>query len=499
MMMFHYESTRKFYEDIYTNVINDYNFKERKHFTKKLDDGDKLEVEGWLVEKDREKYIIPEIIAGDDVLEHLPIKVKSYEKFSYGTNVYFLPTKEGIVLFKINAKKTMDFRTWVDEFMNIKHSNPLHWTIYKLSILAQLIFRVNIRVSTNPGFGKDSICIVLENMLPQEVLVMTPKTAPKLMNMLERRLVIIDEVVDITKEQLDIIEPVVRACGDGRPTFHNPALNVKGLTKDDYDISSLSLGFIYNELKDYQPPALKRDKSDKYFDYAFTNATKERYFPLLLDGRIDVTQFNVINPLEQYNTHKKFYTSWVKMAKYLWEEGIYSILKSKPDYKWHKDEIIGSPGGRLNEHFATLRRMVQAYSNDEEEYNMYCDEISKCYWEYQNMLGKQKSFTELIDDNEECPVMHNDKYVGMVKGNKYITERRNIHFMKMSQSFGISQDVLKQLQQKNVDEVIIIYHGKDGIIKYKTELSDWFKSDINYAHNKDYQKFIAVKDMIILE
>jgi len=386
-----YDIIKLFHDAHYTGIVEEANLKELKSFKLKIGVGadgkaQHETIEGWLVLINKLKYILPQYIDEVDLRDVLPIKIKKTTQFVNFSNIYHKPTADGLVKFNIPPECGMSFKDWIDTFAPFEHTNPIHWLIYKLIILGALCTRFNFRIATQPGFGKDSLPTILSELIPLAVSIYTPKSAPRLMSMLERALLVVNEQPDVAKDDMEALEPVIRVAGDMRTKVQNSALAVSGFTKDEYDISQLSMGFLYNEIKDYMPPNIKTDKTQKYFDNYFTPATNQRFVPFHLSGEIDVSQFKKLDKAVVYENCMPKLKSWVKMAKWLMDGGFDNLLKSK-DYVWHNERFIGTKTGRLNYHFCAVLDVCKVYASSEQEYNSLADEVYKCYGNYMKMLS----------------------------------------------------------------------------------------------------------------
>lgn len=392
---YHNKVTRLFFEDNYQNLINEHDLQELKQLKLLTGVDDKGKniykpIVGWVVYKNKYKYFLPEKInyKGEevDIREVMPVKIKEVEQFSYFTLVYHKPKEGAIGVFKIPADKTMSFSEWWNGFAPFQHSNPRHFELYKGIILGSLMFRFNFRLATQPGFGKDSITSILRDLMPLDVSAYTPQSAPKLRTVLEKRLLVIDEIVDIGKDSMKLLEPVIRHAGDLRTVVENSALAVTGFTKDNYDISNLSLGFTYNEFADYKNTDARKDKSDKYFDHIFTKATQQRFFPLRLKGEIDVAQFSILNYNKEYLEHKEHLKNWIKMTKWLLDGGINILLEEKKEYVIRENFIKEIKSSRLQEHFKMIMQLFKLIAKSQNEFDGYCLDIINSYLDYQNMM-----------------------------------------------------------------------------------------------------------------
>jgi hypothetical protein len=58
------------------------------------------------------------------------------------------------------------------------------------------------------------------------------------------------------------------------------------------------------------------------------------------------------------------------------------------------------------------------------------------------------------------PVKYMGKRVGFVEGFTYYTERRPVHLFRKFNGFGLSEKIIRALEQEGVDRVSIKYFGK---------------------------------------
>lgn len=88
------------------------------------------------------------------------------------------------------------------------------------------------------------------------------------------------------------------------------------------------------------------------------------------------------------------------------------------------------------------------------------------------------------------------KVKGIVEGNWYISKRRPEHFMKKFQGFGVSKQILLQLQEMGIQNIRIIYEGKRGVKVFESTVKAYLESDlIHIDGGKDKQKFLSIKQM----
>lgn len=372
-----YDVVKLFHDIHFTNVITEAHLKEVRAFD---------ELKGWIAVKEKEKYLLPELVEGEDIRKILPLRIKETVDHKQGTAIYRVV--KNLQRFSIPAKRTMSFRAWVDAFAPFAHSNPKEFKLYKVLTLGALISRFHYRIASNPAFGKDSLPLLLSQILPMEASVYFPRTNARLMHMLERRLLVITEIPDAAKTDMKLLEPVIRIAGDMRPTLKNSAMAMSGMTKDEYDISQLSMGFIYNEIDDYRVPKLKEDRSDHYFDNYFTAATQERFFPLHLSGTLDTQQFRNIDTKATFEAVHDSLKIWVMSAQWFMRE---SEPLSQAQQSWPSFVFTGIPleKGRLYTHLLAMTEVFRLYAQTQEEFFELCQTLQDCYHKYQSMINKE--------------------------------------------------------------------------------------------------------------
>jgi hypothetical protein len=81
----------------------------------------------------------------------------------------------------------------------------------------------------------------------------------------------------------------------------------------------------------------------------------------------------------------------------------------------------------------------------------------------------------------------------------YTTHRNPEHFMRKFNGFGISENILNQLVSKDIEEIIIIYHGKIKTYRYTCTTTQFLKSTKLFDNKEngitDPQRFVSINDM----
>lgn len=149
---FHNDTLQRFNDTIFLGILSlDDVVSKKKAITV-----DKEKYYGYFVEKNKTSYFIPDF---DDteksILDEFPIKVTKKFETDYNKAVFYFISKYKSV--KIPVEQRINFKTLVDSIGNFKHKNPMHWLLYKIITIVGKIDRVNYRVISELGFGKDSV------------------------------------------------------------------------------------------------------------------------------------------------------------------------------------------------------------------------------------------------------------------------------------------------------------------------------------------------------
>lgn len=88
-----------------------------------------------------------------------------------------------------------------------------------------------------------------------------------------------------------------------------------------------------------------------------------------------------------------------------------------------------------------------------------------------------------------------NKHFGEIVGNTYFTDRKPNHFMRMFNGFGISDDTLKELKEREVVWILITYYGVNGIKKLRFQLKQYLESYKVYLYRDPLQRFGGQPDL----
>ena len=89
------------------------------------------------------------------------------------------------------------------------------------------------------------------------------------------------------------------------------------------------------------------------------------------------------------------------------------------------------------------------------------------------------------------------KFGRIFKG-RYVKDVNKDHFMIKFNGFGVSEGVLQELKQMNINQILTIYNKVDGTKEYYlTSLNRYLESNLTHTFNEtDLQKFVPLKDMV---
>jgi hypothetical protein len=311
-----------------------------------------------------------------DSLYLLPVKIEETQKVAIEKKGYYIITKFSPRGF--GASKTFDsFKHFVDSFCDYTHTNDKDFIIWKIIAIMSYISRLNVRVATNPAFGKDSVFKVLNAFLGDIGIVHNP-TIAKLEWLLPNRVIVTNEVGGIKSTDKYYLEQFYLTCGDFSNQYEKRSRAILKGSHDKYDIHKLSNIVCYNRLEDYP-----LSSQDKYYDMVFNKAVRERFLPLKLNGKI-TEKFSLIkNPEILVKENKKVYKEVIKYLKYLQDH----FEDEVKDYKKYNFEFKD----RMLRNWETICTGLNMYASDENEYKDLVIHTYKRFCDYINMVKRKNT------------------------------------------------------------------------------------------------------------
>lgn len=393
--IFNYSVLSKFNKNVFGNLITINELKsEHEEMYSKNQGIDEYYGYYFLVPAEKRLYFFDAVDkkTNQNILDCLPVSIEDSSKTFYKNKVFY--HVNSYKSFKIIPKKVLTYREIVDKLSSIGHTNPEHYKLYVHHILPSILDKVFLRISSNKGFGKDSLVRVL-GLLLNGVTVFQPRTIAKLERVLGyTKLLCCNEMGTLSDDQKKLIESFILQVCDYSPTYEKGSMAMKGMSKDTNDTENLSAVFLYNDRDHY-----KDEKA--FFDYIFNNeAVYDRLYQAKFSGRLDTMQFHnnfdidkvameqqqtFIDLLKSLEYYKKFYRMELKPFK---------LRKTYPLTERHMKV------------FMKLVEFVNLYANTEEEFNQIVDKMYERHTAYKDMLKEEANpYSDFIKRDEDRPVV----------------------------------------------------------------------------------------------
>jgi hypothetical protein len=377
--LLHYDCISTFKKEFYKDLITYEHLQGgQQQFTKlTFPDGgvdDEANVWGYVFEKDGTKYILPAHMSdGNEVnlREILPIRAQDCQKVASRGVVYLLIHRP--VTARFRSMKTMTFKQLVDKFSSLGHSNPEHQKLLWFMGLTQMMDRANFRISTPPGFGKDSVVDTLGNLIGKSATIENPTLAKLEERSINLKWLAVNEVVGVGQAEWKIMEQFLLAAGAHKPTItkHSRAFGNVG---EELDISQFSISLMYNDIDTYP-------RVDRYFDFTTKDAVKDRFPAFRLHGRF-TENFNEIRRVDvsQYvRDHLQEYKDIIYAFTY------YKEHATAEQHHWGFPDLNGLPE-RWKLNVGKLLKTVDLYCDSQEEFDQWCGIVLASIDDYKEML-----------------------------------------------------------------------------------------------------------------
>lgn len=314
-------------------------------------------------------------------INELPLFVIKSKRVGYKGEGYNLVLEYQSARFK--PEKHFSFKQLVDEVGKIKHDNEKDFLLWKIICWSSFFDRLNVRVASNPSFGKDSIMDLIGDIVGNVAVVQKP-TIAKLEYLSLNKVLVVNELMNLSAQEYRDIEQYLLSVGAFKNTYTKRS-RAGSQGKEDYDISKLSLVLAYNNIDDYP------DGADAYFDRVQTNQVKDRFLPLKFNGKITELFPDIPNPSNEAEVNKDYFVKIARTIRFIEEN-------------WRKElkpysEINLGLVGRWKRNFDTISRFINLYSDTEEEYKTLIGELYKKHLNYLDMIYENKSFqTKRVED-----------------------------------------------------------------------------------------------------
>lgn len=365
-LIFHNDCIQKFNNKLYANMLSPENIRtKQKAITV---DGEKYY--GYYLEKGKDNFFMNAIH-----YDELPFRIVKEKEIDYkGDVLRFIIEPETI---NIPSEKRMTFRQLVDTVPNFTHSEPLHFTLYKIIANASYIDRINVRISTDAGFGKDSVVNIIHELV-DSIVNIYGATFAKLEYILTNKLIVLNELGNLKQDEKISMQEFLLATGAYFNTY-NKRTRKTNTTQEQYDISRLSLLIFYNL------PEYYIGKAQEYFDQIFTKAVINRFIPFVFTGRL-TTQFEkLIDTQKIMEEHEQTYKDAIATLTYFRNNPLKYIEFTVPKEITFSDKLK-----RYERTFNVILKYVSEYATTQEEFDMLSKELYQCYKNYDKLLVKEK-------------------------------------------------------------------------------------------------------------
>ncbi|MEM1973248.1 MAG: hypothetical protein QXN68_00500 [Thermoplasmata archaeon] len=363
-------------------AFNDYMFKNCVDFSVLKEEVVVEDEAYWFFEMNKSKYLLP-----IDQIENIPFRILETKQIKYKGKVFYVVTK--LNRLKILPEKLMSFRDLVNWFelrmseydgdrklkMEEYELSKIHNLLYRIIVLTAAISRINARISSNPGFGKNSMSNML-GLLLGDVVDVVPRTAAAIEFRLLNKLVVLDEMSNLESNQRQLIQNLLLQIGDFSTTYQRGARGVQD-TYDVYDISKLSLLIFYNRYEDY----LAVGQANKYFDNVFTKAVQDRFPPFKFYGVLDNKQFLIEPNHSDFVKYVDVYKAVMKTIHYYRQNYRDEILVYQQDV----DDFLSGYVLKGTRHMKSLKEIlsfIRLYSLGIDEFERLATNLMDAYFAY---------------------------------------------------------------------------------------------------------------------
>jgi len=330
---------------------------------------------GYFLEKGKRMYFCP-----STKFESLPFRITKSTEVDYKTDVFDIITQVEPVT--IPSVKVMEYRDIIEWFTKTQHTNKLHQLIYSILVTAAWIDRFNCRVSTEAGFGKDSVVDIVGALVDTTCNVYGASFA-KLEYNLKNQFIVLNEMGNLKADDKANMQEFLLATGAYR-NIYTKRTRKSGGTQEQYDISKTSLMIIYNL------PEYYRSKAQEYFDQMFTPAVINRFIPFVLEGQLTTKFQDLLDPIEILDKYEKTIRGIVATLQYYKDNKPSTI-----DYEIPKIVKFNSKLERYERSFKVIMKYVSLYANTQEEFDKIVTELFKAYKKYEKLLEGEREVGEL--------------------------------------------------------------------------------------------------------
>jgi hypothetical protein len=237
--------------------------------------------------------------------------------------------------------------------------------------------RINVRVSTDPGFGKDSVVNIIGQLVDSTSNIYGA-TFAKLEYCLINKLIVLNEMGNLKDDDKHTMQEFLLATGAYFNDYTKRSRKTN-TTQEQYDISRLSLLIFYNLPEHYI------GKSQQYFDQIFTQAVINRFIPFVFDGKLTTNFGQIFDINKVMIDHEQSYKDIIATLNYFKQNHVKEI-------KYQVDKTLTFPDSlkRYERTFNTILKYISEYAETQAEFDDLSRELYKCYKRYDRLLIKEK-------------------------------------------------------------------------------------------------------------
>ena len=365
-LAFHNDAIQKFNNELYDGIFTEENIIS-KHKAIVLDG---VKLYGYFMEKNKTSFFMI-----SEYLEDLPFKVVNEKEMDYKGEVFNMISK--VKSINIPAEKRMSFADLVDIMPAFSHTKPIHFTLYKILAIAGYCDRINARISTDAGFGKDSVVGIIQQLVDSTVNIYGA-TFAKLEYSLINKLMILNEMGNLKTDEKISMQEFLLATGAYFNTYTKRTRKT-ATTQEQYDISRLSLLIFYN-LPEYYV-----GKAQEYFDQIFTKAVIHRFIPFVFEGRLTTKFEKVVDIDKIMRDNEPTYKNVIATLNHFRQNPVGDIAYTIPDAIFFPETLK-----RYERTFNVILKYVAEYAPTQEAFNSLSVELYECYKNYEGLITKEK-------------------------------------------------------------------------------------------------------------
>lgn len=338
------------------------------------------------------------LLSSNDI-NKLPIKIIHTTKVTIGTRAY--QRIDDAVSIKIKAQKMSSYKDYINNYMNYNHIVPKEWIVWKIITERAVADKIFVRAISYPSWGKTSSFYV-KSLLRNDIEILDNNSYAKLKYSLSAKpkVLVVDEVDDITTETKRSLSKVFRNCADGRGNITNDTRASSGVS-EKFELEDTSIVALYN---------FPKKDTDGFFEKNFHPKIISRLFPILLNGgNHDESPMLYKHKKERKvitDEEKEILDNTLKNSRY-YEENWFEELDSAGKIEWKSQHEFKDT--RWQQTYQTMCNGLKLYADTEDEYHELEDVLFTMNTNYLKYV-KQYAMGDYLWD---CGIK--DKETGQIK------------------------------------------------------------------------------------